>query len=233
MNHVQRFKVKDFAEGVESVVGECNGYKAEERFRLETPIFARAIISHISDKDRVILDYGCGVGRLAKEILKQTRNIRIIGLDASPDERRLAMEYVNDARFSVIEPEDLTEQVDMIYSIYVLQHIPAIELRQAIERMHYYLKPKGKLVYCSSDFRLAISLGHVFTDDTRLGVFPRIELSRLFIPIAPMFDLAKEPKIIRDIVTAEGLPKPQCIPHPAIVYERKDITVPYFNVRFD
>src|SRR3990167_4383848 len=131
MNHIQRFKVKNFSEGIESVVGQCNNHSGEERFRVETPIFAKAILSHVTPEDKLILDYGCGIGRLAKEVLKQDKSIRVIGVDASPDERRLANEYVNNARFECKEPEDLDEQVDLIYCIYVFQHIPAIELRDA------------------------------------------------------------------------------------------------------
>ncbi len=235
MNHVQRFEIKSFEEGVHSVVGMCNGYSAEVRFKEETPIFAQAILSHVDAEDKVILDYGCGVGRIAKEILARREDIRIIGLDASPDERRVAAEYVSSPRFSTIEPEDLRETVDLIYCIYVLQHVPPVELRSAIERMHYYLKPGGKLIYCSSDYRMAIALGNKFMNDEVLGVCPRIELSRLFKDTADLFDLKNSPKIIRDIVSAEGVTVKGAIPHPAIVYTRRDLAegIPYHNVKFD
>lgn len=234
MNHIARFEVGNFADGVHSVVGDCNGYTAQQRFDLETPIFSKAINSHIEKDHKVILDYGCGVGRIAREILRINKTVNIIGLDASKDERRLANEYVSSDRFKTIEPEELCESVDLIYCIYVIQHIPAIELRQAIERMHFYLKPGGKLIYCSSDHRLAVSYGNKFIDDGILGVFPRIEINRLFENKADLFNLSEQPKIIKDIVTADGLEKPKCIPHPAIVYQRRDIPdeIPYFNIKF-
>lgn len=234
MNHVPRFEVGNFEDGIHSVVGDCNGYSAQERFDLETPIFGKAINSHITKDDKVILDYGCGIGRLAKQLLSINQDIHIIGLDPSNDQRRLASLYVSNERFKVIQPEELCERVDVIYCIYVLQHVPAIELRQAIERMHFYLKPGGKLIYCSSDHRLAISYGNKFVDDAGLGVYPRIELNRLFQNEEDLFKVSEQPKIIKDVITAEGLEKPRCIPHPAIVYRRRDIPeeIPYFNIKF-
>lgn len=227
MPNIPRFKAGNLQSGKESVVGSCNGHPCGERWEIETPIFARAILAHLPKDACTILDFGCGVGRLAKEVLKQNSKVTVIGVDASEDERRLAREYVNDSRFICVAPEELNQKVDLAYCIYVLQHIPAIELRHAIERMHYYLKPDGKLIYCSSDYRMAINDGGGFTDDRHLGVNIRRELSRLFEETGEMFDLEKEPKLIKDMVTAEGCPEGS-IPHPAKVYTRKVFEKPYF-----
>lgn len=233
--HIPRFKAGNLNEGKHSVVGDCNGHACEERMNVETPAFARAILRHVEADTYTILDYGCGIGRLAKEVLKQSPKVTILGLDASRDELVLAKEYVGDSRFIPTLPEDLAQKVDLIYCVYVLQHVPAIELRHAIERMHYFLKPGGKLIYCSSDYRMAINAGGGFTDDAHLGVDIRKEVGRLFQEEQDLFDLAAEPQIIKDLVTAKGCP-PGSIAHPAKVYRRRDGIIPqhntYFNVPF-
>lgn len=234
---IPRFKARNIEDGRNSVVGSCNGHSCEERWELETPAFARAIAEQIPQGATTILDYGCGVGRLAKEILKLNKKVTIIGVDASDDELRLAKEYVNDSRFVPTRPEDLNQKVDLVYCIYVLQHVPAIELRHAIERMHYFSKPGGKLVYCSSDYRMAINSGGGFTDDRGLGVDIRKEVGRLFKEERDLFDFnraweARTAQILRDLITAEGCP-PGSIPHPAKIYVRRPFqatSVPYFRI---
>lgn len=228
-NHIPRFRIAGLQQGKESVVGNCNGHSCEERWEKETPAFARAILRQLPRGATHILDYGCGVGRLAKEILRQNPKVTVIGVDASLDELAVAREYVNDSRFIAVTPDQIPHRVDLVYSIYVLQHVPAVELRHVIERMHYFLKDAGKLVYCSSDYRMAINAGGGFTDDRHLGVNIRQELERLFSKSSDMFDLQAEDKIIRDMVTAEGCPGGS-IAHPAVVYSKRhvDMTKPYF-----
>lgn len=235
-NHIPRFKAGNIKHGMESVVGDCNGHTCKERMEVETPLFARAILSNLPKGATTILDYGCGIGRLAKEILKQNPKVTIIGVDASEDELALAKEYVNDSRFIPMKPEALNQKVDMVYCIYVLQHVPAIELRHAIERMHYFLKPGHPLVYCSSDYRMAINEHGSFTDDRDLGVDIRKEVSRLFEENCELFKLENMPEIIQDLVTAVGCP-PGSIAHPAKVYMRRGLIgeeakAPYFMYGF-
>jgi 2-polyprenyl-3-methyl-5-hydroxy-6-metoxy-1,4-benzoquinol methylase len=88
------FKAKTLEEGIHNTVGDCNGIPAKERWDKETPVFAAEILKNaIGCKDTpgyTILDYGTGVGRLAKEILKQNSNVTVIGLDASQDQLNIA-----------------------------------------------------------------------------------------------------------------------------------------------
>ena len=52
-------------------------------------------------RDDVLLDFGCGIGRLAKELIGHT-GCRIVGVDMSAAMRRYAIEYVASDRFSVM-----------------------------------------------------------------------------------------------------------------------------------
>lgn len=129
------FNPRDFTDGQHQVVGHCNGYSMEERWKEETPLFKDIIVSHLKG-DEVILDYGCGVGRLAKEVLEAFPNVKIIGVDTSPEMRKLAEEYVGSDRFSTKSPEELgNDNFDFAYCVYVLQHIPPEFIDNAIKQV--------------------------------------------------------------------------------------------------
>lgn len=214
------FKPKTLEEAKHSVVGNCNGFTMQERWEKETPEFARAILQYSRNTPGfTILDYGCGVGRLSKEVLKQASAVTVIGLDASPVELERAREYVNDSRFITVLPHELEQKVDLAYCVYVLQHAPAVEIREILARIHNFLKDEGRFVYCSSDYRMAIRFdGGGFFDDRFLGVNLQEEIERMFEyegELFPSFPNA----VVEKMVTGgkDGLP------HPAKVYRKRRI----------
>lgn len=74
------------------------------------------------------------------------------------------------SRFIAGRPNEFHDRIDLAYCIYVFQHIPAIEIREVLQRIHYYLQDDGVFVYCSSDYRMAIRFDLPgFEDDSRLG----------------------------------------------------------------
>ena len=221
------FKPKDFEEARHSVVGDCNGIPMNMRWEIETPIFAREILKHAkSEPGYTILDYGCGCGRLSKEILAQDPNVTVIGLDASKDELKLATGYINNSRFIPVLPHELNQKVDLVYCVYCLQHAPSIEIREILQRIHHFLKDGGKFIYCSSDYRMAIRFdGGGFFDDRFLGVNLREEISRLFQEERDLFDQNSDLNdVIRKMVYGD-------LPHPAKVYTKKAIQGPIFNAQ--
>ena len=79
----------------------------------------------------LILDYGCGVGRLAKELCSM--GCDVIGVDISPAMRRYAMQYVNaPGHFVALAPEELLLMVnkglrcDHALVAWMLQHSPNV-----------------------------------------------------------------------------------------------------------
>lgn len=239
---IPRFKVRNIKEAIYSVVSPCNGWGVLDRFSKETPRFIEAISKHLPSPDCTVLDYGCGMGRLAKALLKKNPGIKVIGVDASDSELKFAKEYVDDERIELMKPEQLNKKVDLAYNVYVLQHIPAIEVRGAIERIHHFLKPDCKFIYCNSVKRLALNENWRFVDDHGLGVDLNYEMARLFDECEDLFDLDAEPQIIKDIITGDkariitsedGWDRVGTfISHKAKVYKRKRIeeTIQYFNV---
>jgi cyclopropane fatty-acyl-phospholipid synthase-like methyltransferase len=100
----------------------------EERWKTETPLLSALIASHHQiGPDMVVLDYGCGIGRMAKELIAKY-GCRVIGVDISPSMRALSVEYVNSDSFFACSPAMLKVliekgvRVDLAISIWVLQH---------------------------------------------------------------------------------------------------------------
>lgn len=130
------------------LTNEGSGADTKTRWELETPYVMELINSQLALKDRMhVLDYGCGVGRLAKSIIKDF-GCNVIGVDVSPKMRSLAADYVQDERFLAVSPAQLDTligaglRVDRAISIWVLQHCFAPA--EDIARMAHSLTPGGR-----------------------------------------------------------------------------------------
>lgn len=121
------FDVKTMAEAM-SIILTPEDDDTETRWERETEWLAGEIISRLAvTGDSVLLDYGCGIGRLSRALIERT-GCRVIGADISPSMRMLSQVYVNADRFTVMEPGQLAEMVrrglrlDGAFSVWVLQH---------------------------------------------------------------------------------------------------------------
>jgi SAM-dependent methyltransferase len=132
----------------------------EHRWTNETPYLAEMFDRFVGELSRssIVLDYGCGIGRLAKEIIAR-HGCRVIGVDISPTMRALSIIYVDDDRFFACAPEmldTLSERdviVDAAISVWVLQHCqsPAID----IARIRRALR-KGKSFFVVNNLSRAV-----------------------------------------------------------------------------
>lgn len=219
------FRPKNFNEARDMVVGPCNDYTMEERWELETPLFADVLTKYIHFTNATsVVDYGCGCGRVAKAILERNPQLEnLYGIDASTEMLKSAEQYCNDSRFVPCKPKNTPiGKCGVVYSIYVIQHIPAIELRDALFRMHQAVSPEGVFINCSSMFRMAINFRDgSFFDDSILGVDLKSELERLFIPRGNLFSEANFARhdILRKMIRGEG----GKLPHPAVVFTPKEV----------
>jgi len=229
-------------------VGDCKGLTMQQRWDKETPVFAKAILSHLPQIGRgphginQILDYGCGPGRIAKELLLQAdsanRDIVVWGTDNSPEMLVQAREYVGPippiettsgafiARFSTVEPQGMaqfSQYFDLCYLVYCLQHMPAIEIRDALQRIWTFLKDDGLLFYCSSENRMAVRFdGGGFFDDRFLGVNLMAEISRFFDYVGPAIPEELMNDTVRHMISGEHA-------HPATLWRKKKIDGYLFN----
>ena len=239
MNH-NLFKPQNIEDAKNCVVGDCNGFSMEERYRVETPLFAKAILENIKfiaggvpDKNYAeIVDYGCGCGRLAKEILNQCPSLIVHGVDASAEMLKLAVEDIcNSGHFHPSLPTKINMgqgNADLVYCVYVLQHAPSIEIREILQRIYYNLKDDGVFIYCSSDYRMSIRFdGQGFFDDRFLGVNLQEEVERYFVKVKPLFSdevLNANPLLGKMIRGDNG-----GLAHPAYVYRKRTLEGPLFN----
>lgn len=125
------FKVQDIQEAKAIILTEeQQGGDYQERWDRETEYMQGLFAEGLGDLNgKTILDFGCGIGRLSKALLQQY-DCHVLGVDISPDMRRLAQEYVADDRFSVLSYEMFCQlggtgrlQVDCGLAVYVLQHV--------------------------------------------------------------------------------------------------------------
>lgn len=132
---------------------------SEDRWRKETP----ALISLLKNEWRLgegttVVDYGCGIGRISKELCRM--GCRVVGVDISPEMRNLAVQYVNDERFSVVTPEAFANMVNQGFScdyactIWVLQH--CLKPTEDLGHIKRALKNGGGLFVVNNKFSRAV-----------------------------------------------------------------------------
>jgi SAM-dependent methyltransferase len=128
------FDVLDMKSAREIILTDEDGLLSVDRWERETPylldVFSRQYV--FTDKS-VVLDYGCGVGRLAKGLIERY-NCMVVGIDISSNMRALAASFVNSPRFVAMAPAALyllgKSWADCALCVWVLQHcpIPSLDL---------------------------------------------------------------------------------------------------------
>jgi SAM-dependent methyltransferase len=131
----------------------------DTRWERETPYLVERIGQALGLNPRsLVLDYGCGIGRVAKGLIERF-GCSVLGVDTSIPMRQLAPGYARSPRFSVCAPELLDHmvraglRVDGAISIWVLQHCvrPADDLGRIVAAMRpgaalFVLNDKGRAV---------------------------------------------------------------------------------------
>lgn len=139
------------------IILTAEGSGTEERWAKETPYLAEMIGRTLKLRpETVLLDYGCGIGRLAKELIAKYR-CRIIGVDISASMRGFAATYVESDRFLACAPAMLDLLLerglacDAAFTVWVLQHCerPADD----IARIRRALKPAAPLLVVNNVHR--------------------------------------------------------------------------------
>jgi SAM-dependent methyltransferase len=97
-----------------------------QRWEAETPHVVDLISHHAPiTAGTTVLDYGCGVGRIAKELRARSSCV-VVGADISPNMRALAASYVDHPEFVALDPvlvPWLRIKADVVVAVWVLQHV--------------------------------------------------------------------------------------------------------------
>jgi cyclopropane fatty-acyl-phospholipid synthase-like methyltransferase len=146
------FDVRSIDEAKRIILTDEDG-ETEERWQRETPYLVDRIVDFLTPGDgSLLLDYGCGIGRISKELIARS-GCRMIGVDISMSMCQLAPGYVGDKRFAacgwpVLEAMQARGmRVNGAVAIWSLQHSPRVE--DDIKRIHDVLEPGGGLFVCT------------------------------------------------------------------------------------
>lgn len=90
-----------------------------------------------------VVEIGCGDGRDAKEILKQTNNY--IGFDISEELIKLAIKKVPKAHFEVADALNYKypRNIDVVFAFASLLHLNKKEINNVLKKVHAALRPGG------------------------------------------------------------------------------------------
>jgi 2-polyprenyl-3-methyl-5-hydroxy-6-metoxy-1,4-benzoquinol methylase len=121
---------------------------SETRWDIETKFTIDLLFSFVTlDETFLVLDYGCGVGRLSKPLIKQF-DCAVVGVDMSAKMRSLATQYVDQPCFEPCSPDGLRipsiMEFDCAIAAWVLQHCAAPSMD--IELIASVIKPKAHLL---------------------------------------------------------------------------------------
>jgi trans-aconitate 2-methyltransferase len=115
--------------------------------------------------DEVVLDAGCGSGRVTEQLVARLPRGRVIGADASEAMIEKARERLGpeaDLRVADLAKLELDAPVDAVFSNAVFHWIPDHD--RLFSRLHAALRPGGRLVaQCGGKGNVA-SLAHVLID---------------------------------------------------------------------
>jgi SAM-dependent methyltransferase len=153
----------------------------DQRWETETPMVAELISRfHQTGPDSLVLDYGCGIGRIAKELISR-HNCRVIGVDISAGMRALSVQYVNSDNFFSCSPAMLGVLLvggltfDLAVSIWVLQH--CLTPVEDISSLRRALKGDGRLFVVNNIHRAVPTRENGWAND---GIDIRTTLTNTF-----------------------------------------------------
>ncbi|WP_374471702.1 class I SAM-dependent methyltransferase [Phenylobacterium sp.] len=148
------FDVADLDAARRIILTPDQALDTDTRWARETPYFGALLAAHLMPgPEHLVLDYGCGVGRLSKELIERS-GCRVLGVDISASMRRMALDYVGSDRFEAISPEAFEARVrdgvrvDGAFAVWVIQH--TLDPRLVVDAIASSLSPEGRLVVVNS-----------------------------------------------------------------------------------
>jgi SAM-dependent methyltransferase len=151
------FDVPDEAAARAIILTPSGGTDTGARWELETPYLVRLAIDELQLRPGMrVVDYGCGIGRLARELIAST-HCTVVGVDISASMRRLAVDHVRSAAFEVLDPEAFAARsaagarADAAIACWVLQH--CLEPSRDIASLFDAMRPGARLLVVNNRLR--------------------------------------------------------------------------------
>jgi SAM-dependent methyltransferase len=151
------FEAGDLKSAMEIILTPERGMTTSERWEYETPYLVDEIGRALGlDGNACVVDYGCGVGRIAKGLIKRYKCF-VLGVDISISMRQLAIEYVKSDRFATCAPAMFDRMIAQgfrathAYACWVIQHCFAPDADLA--RIDSSLADNGKLFVLNGNHR--------------------------------------------------------------------------------
>jgi cyclopropane fatty-acyl-phospholipid synthase-like methyltransferase len=108
----------------------------------------------------VVLDIGCGDGKLTKRIKKTFPDLEITAIDNSPEQMILATAEKSSIYFQLIDIINYSSpsKFDIVYSFYAFPHIPKSKVIEALKSVRRLLKEDGLFYLFTNICRFDTSL---------------------------------------------------------------------------
>lgn len=139
------FNVANLAQARQIILTDEDNLNSAERWEREAPYLVGLMAGLELNEHSVVLDYGCGIGRLSKALIDRY-SCRVVGADTSFPMQKLALEYVGSPKFLACHPSMIAPsgmKFDAAISVWVLQH--CLQPMDDIGTIHDALKPDGRL----------------------------------------------------------------------------------------
>ncbi|MGB6536396.1 MAG: methyltransferase domain-containing protein [Xanthobacteraceae bacterium] len=156
------FDARDVQQAKRIILTNEGGLDSEARWQTETPYLIELILrSFALGPDMVVLDYGCGIGRVAKAMI-EVSGCSVVGLDISGSMRQLARDYVGSDRFIAVSPGQYDTmvaaglRVNAAIAVWVLQH--CLQPAEDIARIRRSIVPKGRIFVLNMSARAVPSV---------------------------------------------------------------------------
>ncbi len=143
----ERWKTESFSDAKRMIFSSDNTVPSDKIFEnagLNDANFISQFVNHESK----VLDFGCGVGRVARFLSNNVHTL--YGVDISTDMLNYARKYCQDCSNTVFEKTNGREIplkdnfVDFAYSLLVLQHLEKEDAFYILKEIHRILKFNGK-----------------------------------------------------------------------------------------
>ncbi len=152
------FQVPTLQKAREIILTTEQDAPTDTRWEVETPYIADLLVRELQPAPgALIIDFGCGVGRLAKALIERCE-CTVLGVDLTAEMRALAPHYVASDAFSVVSPSVFRQMVarglraNGAFAVWVLQH--CLKPGEDLDLISQSLLPGAGFALVNNTFRV-------------------------------------------------------------------------------